>query len=91
MVMANETAVKLDLMSKYDALRIKTLLQKYSLPTTYLVKNPATFYETFYLDKKSADSKITFIIPVGLGGVEITDSIDSKIIMEVLSEFGDAK
>jgi len=38
------------------------------------------------LDKKSSDTNITFIIPVGLGDVKITDSIDKKIIISVLNE-----
>ncbi|MBU0721705.1 3-dehydroquinate synthase [bacterium] len=89
MVMANETARKMNLMSEDEALRIKNLLQKYNLPTEYKIKNVDTFYETFYLDKKSSDSAITFIIPAGIGGVEITDSIDKSTIIEVLNAFGE--
>ena len=90
MVMANETAVEMKLMSADDALRIKSLLEKYNLPTTYSIKNRDTFYETFFLDKKSSDSNITFIIPVGIGGVSITDEISRKIIMSVLNKFGES-
>ena len=90
MVMANETAVKMNLMSKQEALRVKALLEKYNLPIAYSVQNPSSFYETFFLDKKSSDSKITFIIPVGIGDVSITDSVDSQVVLSVLDEFGDA-
>jgi len=87
MVMANDTAVKLGWMSEDEASRVKDLLEKYDLPTRYEIKDVDAFYETFYLDKKSADSAITFIIPKSLGGVEITDKIDAAVIKEVLGSY----
>ena len=90
MVMANETAVKMNLMSEKEALRVKKLLEKYNLPTTYKIENPRNFYETFFLDKKSSDSSITFIIPIGIGDVTITDKVDVGTIMCVLNKFGDS-
>jgi len=90
MVMANETAVKMNLMSADDVNRVKLLLQKYDLPTSYDVKDSEKFYETFFLDKKSSDSSITFIIPHGIGGVEITDAVDKKLVISVLDGFGES-
>lgn len=90
MVMANETAVEMNLMSAEDALRVKSLLEKYNLPTTYRIKNTNTFYETFFLDKKSSDSNITFIIPVGIGDVTIRDAISKETIVSVLNKFGES-
>ncbi|WP_321778234.1 3-dehydroquinate synthase [Sulfurimonas sp.] len=89
MVMANEISVKMGLMSKEEASSIKELLQKYKLPITYNVENSDNFYETFFLDKKSSDAKITFIIPVGIGGVKITDAVDKDLVISVLNEFGE--
>ncbi len=88
MLMANEVSVKMALMDRETADRIKGLLEKYSLPTTYNVLDIESFYETFYLDKKSADSKITFILAVGLGNVKITDECDKELVLSVLNEFG---
>jgi len=88
MVMANQTAVKMGLMSDDEALRVEKLLQKYNLETQYKIQDVQTFYETFYLDKKSSDSAITFIIPVGLGDVKITDKIEKELIISVLQEHG---
>jgi 3-dehydroquinate synthase len=88
MVMANNTAVSMNLMSEDEALRVKKLLQKYKLPTSYEVENSNSFYETFFLDKKSSDTNITFIIPVGIGDVTITDSIEKETIISVLDNFG---
>ena len=87
MVMANDTAVELGWMSEEEAGRVKRLLVKYGLPVSYAIKDVERFYETFYLDKKSADSAITFIIPKSLGGVEITDAIDAATIKKVLQRY----
>jgi len=87
-VMANMTSIELNLMSEDEANRVKRLLEKYSLPTSYEVKNVEKFYEAFYLDKKSSDSSITFILPVGIGGVEITDSCTKDQICSVIEKFG---
>lgn len=89
MVMANEMAVKMNLMTQKEADRIKTLLEKYDLPTTYHIKDSRSFYEAFFLDKKSSDSDITFIIPIGIGDVSITDKVDVGTVMCVLNKFGE--
>ncbi|TKI70449.1 3-dehydroquinate synthase [Sulfurimonas crateris] len=91
MVMANETAVKMNLMSEKEALRVKALLEKYDLPTHYEISDVNTFYETFFLDKKSSDSAITFILPLGIGDVVITDKVDRGTVMCVLNKFGKDK
>ena len=88
MVMANETSVKMGLMTESQANSIKELLQKYNLPTAYKIENSENFYETFFLDKKSSDSKVTFIIPVGVGDVKITDECEKSLVMSVLDSFG---
>jgi len=88
MVLANDTAVKMGLMSEAEALKVKSLLNKYSLPTSYDIKDSNSFYETFFLDKKSSDSSITFILPVGIGGVKITDACEKSLVLSVLDTFG---
>ncbi len=87
MVMANDTAVALGWMHQDEADRVKALLKRYDLPTEYKIADVDAFYETFYLDKKSADSAITFIIPKSLGGVEISDAIDEAVIKKVLTTY----
>jgi 3-dehydroquinate synthase len=90
MVMANETAVKMGLMQESEAKRVKNFLEKYNLPTSYNIQDSQSFYETFFLDKKSSDSSITFIIPVGLGDVKITDTCDKDLVISVLNSFGES-
>lgn len=89
MVMANELAVKMGLMTQVEANSVKKLLQKYSLPVDYKIKNIESFYDTFFLDKKSSDSSITFIIPKSIGGVEITERCSKELLLSVLALFGD--
>lgn len=87
MVMANKLAVKIGYMSEDEALRVKNLLEKYDIPTTYSIKDVEDFYEHFFLDKKSLDNKIKFIIPKGIGDCEITDEISKDDVIEVLKGF----
>ncbi len=89
MVMANELAVSLGWMDREEAQRIKALLERYGLPVTYVIRDVERFYETFFLDKKSSDSTVTFIIPRHLGEVEITDSVEKARVIDVLAKFGE--
>ncbi|PWE21675.1 3-dehydroquinate synthase [Aliarcobacter skirrowii] len=87
MCMANALSVKLGFMSKENEQRVKDLLQKYSIPTTFKIENVEDFYEHFYLDKKSSNSKIKFIVPIEIGDCKITDEIKKEYVIEVLKEF----
>ncbi|QOP45586.1 3-dehydroquinate synthase [Sulfurimonas paralvinellae] len=87
MVMANALAVKLGLMKENEADRVKDLLKKYDLPTSYTIENVESFYDAFFLDKKSSDATITFILPVGIGDVKITDSVAKETVISVLEGF----
>ena len=87
MCMANDASVKTGLMSLEEANRVKNLLKKYDIPTSYKIKDVEDFYEHFFLDKKSLDNKIKFILAVGLGDCKITDAISKEDIIEVLKCF----
>jgi 3-dehydroquinate synthase len=87
MVMANALAVKLGNMTQDEASRVKALLEKYNIPTEYKIKDVEEFYEHFFLDKKSLDNKIKFILPKGIGDCEITDKIEKEDVIEVLKGF----
>jgi 3-dehydroquinate synthase len=87
MVMANTLALKLGKISADDAKRVKELLEKYSLPTTYKIKDAESFYDKFFLDKKTKEGTIKFIIPSGIGSYEIIKDTPKNIVMEVLNEF----
>ncbi len=87
MVMANELAKRLGLMSEEDAKRIKRLLERYDLPICYEIKDIEDFYEHFFLDKKSAEQKIKFVLPKGIGDFVISDSVAKEEVIEVLDRF----
>jgi 3-dehydroquinate synthase len=87
MVMANEVAKKVGLMSESDTQRVKAVLEKYDIPTTYKINDVEDFYEHFFLDKKSLDDKIKFILPVGIGDCKITDEISKNDVIDVLKGF----
>lgn len=89
MVMANELAYELGFMTSEEAFRVKALLEKYNLPTKYKIKDAEDFYEHFFLDKKSANNKIKFILPRHIGDHIITADISGKIVKKVLKSFGD--
>ncbi len=86
-IMANALAVKLNLMSEDDALRVKNLLEKYDIPTSYEIKDVEDFYEHFFLDKKSLDNKIKFILARGIGDCLITNEVSKEEVIEVLKGF----
>ncbi len=86
-IMANMLAEKVEQISKTDSERVLLLLKKYNLPTTYKIKDVNNFYDKFWLDKKSSNKKITFILPLGIGDFKFRDDIDEKIIKAVLEKF----
>jgi len=86
-VMANTLAVNMGLLSPDEATRIKNLLQRYDIPTDYKIEDVKKFYNDFFLDKKTKNSSITFILPKGIGDYEIKKDIDKDIVLKALSEF----
>ncbi len=86
-MMANKVSVKLGLMTEDEARRIEIQLQKYNIPTTYNIKDVEDFYEHFFLDKKSLDDKIKFILAIGIGDCKITDEVSKNDVISVLKEF----
>jgi 3-dehydroquinate synthase len=89
MVMANALAVELGLMSMEEAGEVKSLLEHAGLPTDYTIKNVDDFYEHFFLDKKSANNSIKFILPEGIGAHRVVKDIDANRVKKVLQMFGE--
>ncbi len=87
MVMANLLAYELGLISLDEIERVKELLIKHNLPITYKIEDIDRFYNKFFLDKKSSDSKIKFILPNGIGNFEIKDNIPKETLFRVLVKF----
>ena len=88
-VMANRLAVRLGLMSEEEADRVKSLLEKNGLPVDYHISDIDSFYDHFFLDKKSNRGKISFILPKnGIGTHIIRDDIGISDVKAALQEFG---
>lgn len=85
--MANKLALKLGVIESCDVQRVDALLLSYGLPTNYKIGDIEEFYSKFFLDKKSEDSKLKFILPNSIGGYLIKDDIKKEILLEVLGEF----
>jgi len=83
-VMANALAQKLGFLSEEEALRIKALLERYELPTHYKIDSLEAFYDAFFLDKKSANDKIMFILAKGLGGNDMRNNIPKEVVLKAL-------
>ena len=86
-VMANELAFELGLILEDEMRRIKEFLLKHDLPVSYEIKNCEAFYDKFFLDKKSANDKIKFILPKNIGNFETRDNVDKSIVLKVLEKF----
>lgn len=87
MVMANTLACKLGLLSQEDANRIQALLERYALPTHYKVQDTQAFYDAFFLDKKSANARIKFILAQGIGGHEMRNDVPQEVVLETLKAY----
>ncbi|BCX79184.1 3-dehydroquinate synthase [Campylobacter sp. 19-13652] len=87
MVMANELAFRLGLISQSEKERIKALLKRHNLPVSYSVKDVLSFYDEFFMDKKSEGRNIKFILPHGIGDAVIRSDISEELVLSVLGEF----
>ena len=87
MRMANALARKLGYIGDEEEERIGTLLRSYGLHFSYPVANSEAFYQAFFLDKKSLDATIAFILPKGIGSYAIVKDAPKETVLEVLQEF----
>ncbi|KIM10884.1 MAG: 3-dehydroquinate synthase [Sulfuricurvum sp. PC08-66] len=88
MVMANALAVRLGLMQAQEAARVEKLLKHYDLPTHFAIADVEHFYDLFFMDKKSANDAITFILPKGIGDVALRNDIPKVDVVAVLAAQG---
>ncbi|MFZ1914144.1 MAG: 3-dehydroquinate synthase [Dehalococcoidales bacterium] len=86
MVAAAGLAVKLELMDKADAVRLKKLLQRAGLMTTLPPLEIAPLLQAMRYDKKVQGGKIRFVLPRAIGQVFITDDVNPAAVESVLGE-----
>lgn len=85
--MANHLALKLNLINSDEQKRIEKILKKFNLPTYYKINDINEFYNAFFLDKKTHDKKINFILPNSLGSAIIKNDIEKDTILQALEVF----
>jgi len=91
MVMANDLAQEFGYFSMDEAERVKELLKKYNLPVSYSIESAEKFYDQFFLDKKSHDNKINFIIPQKIGKYMMLLGPEKESVIKVLRKFEKAE
>jgi len=87
MVMANELSKELGFLNDKEAEEIKEVLKNNNLPINFKIKDKEEFYNHFFLDKKTMDNKIKFIIPEKIGKYKIVEDINKEKILKVLEKF----
>tara|TARA_B000000441_G_C21339410_1_gene121817 strand:- start:48 stop:440 length:393 start_codon:yes stop_codon:yes gene_type:complete len=85
MVAIGELAVIRQSWSRDDANRQKSLIAKAGLPTTWPELNPEAVLKTLQGDKKVRDGKVRFVMPTGIGKVEINNDISKAEIQNCIS------
>lgn len=84
MIMANALASKMT--NFHDSELVTALLKQYNLPTTYKIKNQDLFFQALFLDKKTQNKQIKFILPKAIGSFDFYFPSKDEI-KTILSEF----
>ena len=84
MIKANLLAEKLGAITSDEANRIKNLIAKNELPIHYAVSDKNDFYAKFYLDKKSQNSILRFVLPKGIGKMQIIENPPKDLVLSIL-------
>ncbi|XGQ70427.1 3-dehydroquinate synthase [Campylobacter hepaticus] len=87
MNMANHLALRLGYLTKIECQRIENILLKFHLPIYYKINHIDEFYETFFMDKKSVNKNLNFILANPLGQGLIKSDISKEDIIAILREF----
>ena len=85
MKIAGDIALEKGLWSKEDLIRQDNLLKSYSLPTKIPKINKNEVIRILMGDKKVRDGKMRFILPKGIGEVDIYDDIVDSLFLKYFS------
>ena len=87
MNMANRLALNLGLLKEDEVKKVQRLLSKFKLPTSYKIEDVNEFYEAFFLDKKTHNEKINFILLSKLGEAFIKNDVPKDVLLMTLEGF----
>ena len=88
MIMANVLSLDLGLITDDEFDKILNLIKANNLPTKYEIDSIDDFYNAFFLDKKSSNGNIAFILPTKIGNAIIKNDISEKQIKQSLINYG---
>lgn len=87
MNMANQLAVDLGILKQEESKRVEKILMKFNLPIHYKISDVNAFYEAFFMDKKTSQKKINFILIDSLGKGCICNNLSKDDILRTLGKF----
>ncbi|MBD3379252.1 MAG: 3-dehydroquinate synthase [Candidatus Omnitrophica bacterium] len=87
MVMASDIAVRLGMFSEKGLLKVKRLLKKAGLPVSVKGIGLKDILRTHRFDKKFVSGTNRFVLPTGIGKVEVVEDIPGILIRTVLREY----
>ncbi|PAF42120.1 3-dehydroquinate synthase [Helicobacter sp. 11S02596-1] len=87
MLMANAMSVALGHLSAKESGEITALLKRYDLDLDYRIADVGAFYDKFFLDKKSQQQKIKFVLPRGIGDLLMIEDVPKDVVMGILRQW----
>jgi len=84
MCMAADLAVRMGVLSKKDAARQESLLEKLSLPRRASGCDPDAVVDAMSKDKKTRGDKLRFVLPVKIGKAEVFKDVPRSVVLEIV-------
>ncbi|MFM7732182.1 MAG: 3-dehydroquinate synthase [Cyanobium sp.] len=85
MLAAGEIAVAMDLWSRPEQERQRALIAAAELPLRWPALDPEAVLSCLQGDKKVRDGRVRFVLPTGIGTVEIRDDVEPAVIRAALA------
>jgi 3-dehydroquinate synthase len=88
MLAAGEISLALDLWSREEQERQRAVIAAAGLPLHWPALDPNAVLASLQADKKVRDGRVRFVLPSGLGSVQIRDDIAESAILSALRALG---
>jgi 3-dehydroquinate synthase len=85
MVMAAELSVRVGLLARADAARVRALVDRAGLPVAGPALSPERILELMQVDKKAVAGRLRFVLLRAIGAAEIRGDIDDKVVRETIA------
>jgi 3-dehydroquinate synthase len=84
MVAAGELSLAMGLWSAQDQARQRAVIAAAGLPMAWPDLDPAAVLQCLQGDKKVRDGRVRFVLPTGIGRVEIRNDVSPSTVVEAL-------